>query len=125
MTFSPHTRITSKSDSPLTQIRPMLVIEGPGVDNLLSPLFLSLSRLPDSDPSPDSEVIVEDLSLSLFPPVAAGNELLVVAAVTANVDGTELESPSRRTKFTYVLTNPVELNFGRQIGSHDAEAELL
>ena len=67
----------------------------------------------------------DDLSWSLSPPVAAGNEPLVLAAATVDVDGTELESPSRRMKFTYVLTNPVELNFGRQIGSHDAEAELL
>ena len=55
----------------------------------------------------------------------AGNGLLIVAAATICAGGTEFESPSRRTKFTYVLTNPVELNLGRQIGSHDAEAELL
>ena len=67
----------------------------------------------------------DGLSWSLPPPAVAGNELLVLAAATVDVDGTELESPSRRIKFTYVLTNPVELNFGRQIGSHDAEAELL
>lgn len=48
-----------------------------------------------------------------------------MAAATVDVGGTEFESPSRRTKFTYVFTKPVELNFGRQIGSHDAEAELL
>ena len=67
----------------------------------------------------------DGLSLSLSPPIAVGNNPLVVAAATVDVDGTELESPSRRTKFTYVFTNPVELNFGKQIGSHDAEAELL
>ena len=100
----------------------MLVVEGLEADKLPAPLPLSLSRLPDSNPSPTSWV---DLPFSLSPPVAAGNELPVVAAATADVDGTELESPSRRTKFTYVLTNPVELNFGRQIGSHDADAELL
>ena len=70
-------------------------------------------------------MIVEGLSLSWSPPVAAGNELFVVAATIADVEGTELESPSRRMKFTYVLTNPVELNFGKHMGSHDAEAELL
>jgi hypothetical protein len=48
-----------------------------------------------------------------------------MAAAVADVGGTEIESPSRRTKFMYVLTNPVELNFGRQIGGHDADAELL
>lgn len=97
----------------------MLVAEGPGVDKLSGLLLLPLSRLPGSGLGAD------DLSLSTLPPVTAGNELLVVAAVTVDVDGTELESPSRRAKFTYALTNPVELNFGRQIGSHDAEAELL
>jgi hypothetical protein len=99
----------------------MLVVEGAGADKLPDLLPLSLSRLPDSDPSPCSD----DFPLSLSPPVAAGNELLVMAAAVADVGGTEIESPSRRTKFTYVLTNPVELNFGRQIGSHDADAELL
>jgi len=97
----------------------MLVVEGPGANKLSTWLLLSLSWLPDSG------VDADDLSLSLAPPVATSNESLVVAATTVDVDGTELESPSRRTKFTYVLTNPVELNFGRQIGSHDAEAELL
>jgi hypothetical protein len=102
----------------------MLVVERPGVDKLPAPLPLSL-WFPSSDPSPESEAIDGGTSLSLSPPVAAGKELLVVAAATANVRGTELESPSRRTKFTYTLTNPVELNFGMHIGSHDAEAELL
>ena len=102
----------------------MLVAEGPEVDKLPALLPLSL-WFSSSGPSPDSEAVIEDLSLSLSPPAAAGNELLVVAAATVNVGGTEIESPSRRTKFTYALTNPVELNFGRQIGSHDAEAELL
>ena len=103
----------------------MLVAGGPGADKLSALLPLSLFRLSGSEPSPDSEVDVDGLSLSLSPPVAAGNELLLIAAATADVDGTELESPSRRIKFTYVLTNPVELNFGRQMGSQDAEAELL
>jgi len=103
----------------------MLVVEGPGVDELPALLLLSLSRLPGSDPSPCSGVGADGFSLSLSPLVAAGNELFVVAAVAVDVGGTELESPSCRTKFTYALTNPVELNFGRQIGSHDAEAELL
>lgn len=100
----------------------MLVAGGPGADKLPAPLPFPLPRLPCSDPSPDSEVDVGGLSSSLSPPTAAGKELLVVAAVTTDVDGTEPESPSRRT---YALTNPVELNFGRHIGSHDAEAELL
>lgn len=103
----------------------MLVAEGAGADKLPTPLPFSLSRFSFSDPSPGSEVDAEGLSSSLSPPVENGKELLVVAAVTMDVDGTELESPSRRTKFTYALTNPVELNFGRHIGSHDAEAELL
>ena len=102
----------------------MLVAEGLGADKLPAPLPLSLC-FSSSGPSPDSEAIVKGLSLSLSPPVPGGNKLVVEAAATADVDGTELESPSRRTKLTYVLTNPVELNFGRQMGSHDAEAELL
>ena len=102
----------------------MLVAEGPGADELPALLPISL-WFSNSGPSPNSEADIEGLSLSLSPPAAAGNELLVVAATTLNVGGTELESPSRRTKFTYVLTNPVELNFGKQMGSHDAEAELL
>lgn len=93
-------------------------MERPGDDKLPALLLPSLSWLPGSG------VDVGDLSLSLSPPVAAVNELLVVAATTADVDGTASKSPSRRTKFTYALTNPVELNFGRQIGSHDAEAEF-
>ena len=97
----------------------MLVAGGPEADKLSDLFLLSLSR------PPGSGVDADDLSLSLSPQVAAGNELLVVAAATVDARGTEIESPSRRTKFTYVLTNPVELNFGRQIGSHDAEAELL
>lgn len=103
----------------------MLVAEGPEIDRLSVVLPFSPSPLPDSGLSPNSEVDADGLSVSLPPPMAAGNGPLFVAAVTANVVGTELESPSRRTKFTYVLTNPVELNFGRQMGSHDADAELL
>jgi len=103
----------------------MLVMEGAGAGKLPALLLLSPSRFPGSNPSPGSGVDANCLSLSLSPPAAAGNELLVEAAVTVDVGGTELKSPSCRTKFTYALTNPVELNFGRQIGSHDAEAELL
>ena len=88
-------------------------------------LLLSPSPLPGSRISSGSEVNADGLSLSLSPPMAAGNELLVVGAAAVEVGGTESASPSLLTKFTYVLTNPVELNFGRQIGSHDAEAELL
>jgi len=103
----------------------MLVGGEPGADKLPIPLPLSPSRFSDSDASPGSGVDSDDLSLSLPQLVTVGNELLVVAAATVDVGGTESESPSRRTKFTYVLTNPVELNFGKQIGSHDEEAELL
>lgn len=105
----------------------MLVMEGSWADELLAvavPLF-SPSPLPGSELSPNSTVDTGGLSRSLSPPVAVGNELLVVVAATVDVGGTESESPSRRTKFTYVFTKPVELNFGRQIGSHEAEAELL
>jgi hypothetical protein len=101
----------------------MLVVEGPGLEERPVVLPFSPSPLPESGPSPKSDS--GGLSVCLSPHVAAGNEPLVVAAATVNAVGTELESPSRRTKFTYVLTNPVELNFGRQMGSHDAEAELL
>lgn len=103
----------------------MLVVAGLGTDELPGLLLASSSRPPGSGPSPDSGAIVEDSPLSLSPPTVVGNEPLVVAATTADVEGTELESPSRRTKFTYALTNPVELNFGKHMGSHDAEAELL
>ena len=103
----------------------MLVMERPGADKPPAELLFSVYPLPGSNLSPVSKVGADDLSFSLSPPITAGNEPLIVAAATVDVDGTELESPSRRTKFTYVLTNPVELNFGRQIGSHDAEAELL
>lgn len=103
----------------------MLVVEGPWVNKLPAVLLFSLSPLPSSEPSPDSKASPDGLSLSLSPLVTAVNELLVAAAATTEVGGTESESPSRRTKLTYALTNPVELNFGRQIGSHDAEAELL
>ena len=96
----------------------MLAAERPEADKLPALLLLSLSWLTGSG------VGAGGLSLSLSPPVAADSELLVVAATTADVDGTEPKSPSRRTKFTYALTNPVELNFGRQIGSHDAVAEF-
>ena len=96
----------------------MVVGEGPWVAKLSALLLLPPSWLPGSG------VDADDLSLSLSPPVAAGNELLVVAAATTDVGGTEFKSPSCRIKFTYVLTNPVELNFGRQMGSHDAEAEF-
>ena len=102
----------------------MLVVEeGSWSDKLPAVLFLSPSPLSGSEPSPDSKA--DGLSLSLSPPVADGKELLVVAAATVDPGGTACKSPSRRTKFTYVLTNPVELNFGRQMGIHDAEAELL
>ena len=117
--------MTSKSDSPVTQINPILVVEGSWSNKLPTVLLLSPSLLPGSEPSPDSKADADGLSMSLSPPVAVGNELLVRAAATVDAGGTACKSPSRRTKFTYVLTNPVELNFGRQIGSHDAEAELL
>ena len=87
----------------------MVVGEGPWVAKLSALLLLPPSWLPGSG------VDADDLSLSLSPPVAVA---------TTDVGGTVLESPSRRIKFTYVFTNPVELNFGRQIGSHDAEAEF-
>lgn len=78
----------------------MLVAEGPEVGKPPDVLPFSLSPLPGSPSSSNPEADVGDSVLSLSPPVAAGNELLVVAAATADVEGTELESPSRRMKFT-------------------------
>ena len=78
----------------------MLVAEGPEVGKLPDVLLFSPSPPPAYSWPSDSEADAGDSVLSLSPPVAAGNKLLVVAAVTADVEGTELESPSRRMKFT-------------------------
>src|ERR1700753_878967 len=67
VTFSPHTRITSKSGSPVTQIRLMLVAGGTGANEPPVVLPFSLFPLPDSEPPPDSEVDLKGLSLSLSP----------------------------------------------------------
>ena len=103
----------------------MLVVADSRPDELTAVVLFCSFPPSGSWPSPDLRVDAGGLSLSLPPPVAADNELLVVAAATVDADGTELESSSPRMKFTYVFTNPVELNFGRQMGIHDAEAELL